>query len=695
MPIYMPWLSIATSVLSVIATVLAIIRCAWIVPIYAACSVSLVILSKLSIIRLPRSVVFLLLFPILVFLYASCRAVRPAENDLSNYINKNIVFQAVLLDTPKICNSFNLTNCTATIQALTLLFPEQQPLSGKARLTIIGCAKYPIPQFKASQIIQIEGRVRSIDTKKKPWLSGRKRASERNSIYSQVCIRTSNIKISIDASEYVSAPGNVLTNKINSLIDQVRSQITNQHLSNLGPKAGSLLSSIVLGDRAVKLDENILNAFRKVGLSHIVAASGFNLTIVTAITWWLLRKISAHRLGLTLMGCTNVILYAILAGLSASIVRSAIACLLLLIVQFYYRKVHTMAALAIVLLINILADPAILLDLGAQLSYAAVAGILLGAKPLTKLLSCGNEHKIVNVFAASLAVILLAQMSVLPIQLYHFWQASFLFLPANLLVDPLIAPVTVIGFASSFAALLNLGSICLGSIICRLLDLLAYIPLQIIIYITEKLSSLNLASINTGQPALHLIGIYYLALMFFLTTLAKEKHRRVSLALFLVALFCLFHKPDLKQPLIIFLPNSTIAINTERKALCLGNQSTQTNKILSFYGAQLLSAAYNADKTFRFVLSAKASASISINKETQENGFLLNVTPENNNLPKTYLISSDRYRPYQRQSNSSLPLVSSISLAQFSKDLPIEIQICCPQNSVNISIPTPNGNDKI
>ena len=344
----------------------------------------------------------------------------------------------------------------------------------------------------------------------------------------------------------------------------------------------------------------------------------------------------------------------------------------------------------------VFADPAILFDLGAQLSYAAVAGILIGANPLSKFLSCGYEHKTVNVFTTLLSVTLLAQLSVLPVQLYHFWQASFLFLPANLLIDPLIGPITVIGFASSFAALLNLGPICLGSIICRLLDLLASIPLQIIIYITEKLSSLNLACINTGQPALHLICIYYLSLIFFLITLAKEKHRRLSSTLFLIALVCLFCKQDLKQPLIIFLPNSTIAINTARKAICLGNQSTQANKILSFYGAQLISNTCDAGKTFRFALCTNTSAYISVNKETQENGFLLDVTSESNTFPKTYMIDSRKNDSYQTELNPSFQPTSSLSLAKFSKDLPdIDIKICCPKDSVIVRILNPTSNDKI
>ncbi len=686
MPIYMPWLTIATAILSLIATAFANTSCVWILPLYTAGLISLLIMSGTGVIKLTRSILFLSFMPILVFLYVDHSTTRPGPNDLTHYINKRIVFRAIFLDTPT-SRSANATNQTGTIRALRLDFPEQKPLTGKARLIIIASNKNPTPQFKPGQVVQIEGQLKSIGQKQEPWLSGLETTSKRNGIFSQICATAHHIKLT-DNESAESHKNDALTDA-NDFINQLRQRIANLHLRYLGTKTGSLLASMVLGDRAVTLDIDILNAFRKVGLSHIVAASGFNLTIVTFITYWILRRLFTHRLFITFVVCANVIFYALLAGLSASVVRSAIACLLLLLVHLYYRKLHSLAALAIVLFINLIADPAIIMDLGAQLSYAAVTGIIIGAESLTKTFSFGSDNKIVNLFASSLAVILLAQMAVFPIQLYHFWQASFLFLPANLIVDPLVAPITVIGFISSFVGLLDLGPIHIGSCFCQLLDLLASIPLQIIIYITDKLASSNLAVISTGQPGIVAIALYYAFLLFFLATLAKGKYRLFSLTLFSIALIFLFYKPNLKQPVIILLPNSTIAINTERKAICLGNESPQTNKILSFYGATLVSSKYDPDKTFQFALSSKPNASIIVNEETQDTRFLLTIPSENNTPPKTYIVSLSRNKSDQNKFMSVLEPTSSLSLAEFSKDLPdIDVKICCPQNSVGIRILT-------
>ncbi len=236
------------------------------------------------------------------------------------------------------------------------------------------------------------------------------------------------------------------------------------------------------------------------------------------------------------------------------------------------------------------------MDLGAQLSYAAVTGIILGAESLTKVFCFGSDSKIVKLFAASLAVILLAQMAVLPIQLYHFWQVSFLFLPANIIIDPLVSPITIIGFMSSFMGLLDLGSLSIGSHVCQLLDAIAYIPLAIIIFIAEKLSASNLFSINTGQPNIMALIFYYLSLVVLLLNLGKNKHCLASLILFFAGLFFLFYKPGLKEPVLIFLPESVVVISNRREAICFGEANLQTNKILSFYGAALVPKKYDSDK---------------------------------------------------------------------------------------------------
>ncbi len=333
MPIYMPWLSIAAAILSVIASIFANNKCIWFLPMYAALFAAFALMSFMGIIKVTRAFIFLALIPILMFVYMDWYAADNNEDGLSNYVNQRLIFKAVFLEEPKLSQSSNEVICTGVIRLLELVCPEQKAISGKARLIIVSNKNRSL-QFKTGQVVQIDGRIKNICREQVPWLASLEISSRRKGIFYRVWACARDIRV-IDSTEIENA----FINESNKFIDHLRQHISNLHLRYLGTKAGSLLASMVLGDRAVTLDDDILNAFRKIGLSHIVAASGFNLTIVTIITYWLLRKMFAQRLIVTSIVCLNVILYAILAGLSASIVRSAIACLLLLLMRLLLSKI--------------------------------------------------------------------------------------------------------------------------------------------------------------------------------------------------------------------------------------------------------------------------------------------------------------------------------------------------------------------
>lgn len=69
-------------------------------------------------------------------------------------------------------------------------------------------------------------------------------------------------------------------------MDKIRKGIINTHISHLGDHSGKLLASIVLGDRAVNLPSKVRDSFRACGLSHLLAASGFNLSILVGSVYF-------------------------------------------------------------------------------------------------------------------------------------------------------------------------------------------------------------------------------------------------------------------------------------------------------------------------------------------------------------------------------------------------------------------------
>lgn len=666
MPIYLPWLGIITAVFSTIADICVISKWVGFFPLYSVLVAFILVSVFVGILKTDKISLLCLLFPILVYVRA-CSASQ--YGDLSVYLGKQVELQAQLLENSNFIRTGGRAYFLAKIQPCLLLWPEQKKLTGSIRLLIFAGHRSNGGQIKAGQKLKIAGIL--VQSQQQTCLRSLGIVNK-NTI---VQLQTNIGHVSFLETKKEEEKNIILISLASKdFIDRIREKIRCLHEKFLGKKQGSLLASMVLGDKAVVLDDSIVTVFRKIGLSHIVAASGFNLTIITAITYWLMRKILRQRSFITIIVCLNVGFYAVLAGLSASIVRSAIACILVLFAHLYYRKLHKLAMLAFVFQLNIILDPLVVNDIGAQLSYTAVGGILLGIEPLSKLLSFGLNYKILKILSSSSAVILLAQTAVLPVQLYYFWRTNFLFLPANLIIDPFVSPLTIMGFAASFLGLFDIGQFTIGSLFCQILDSVASIALTVIIFIAEALSKSNLAEIRTGQPCLLSIFCYYLLFVSLLTSLNKEKFRYFFFLAFLSSVVFLFYKEELKKPLILFLPHSTIAINKHRDAMCFGSDEKQEEKILAFYAAKMWRPAQS--QSFILLADKSSDKEITLNKITGLQFSLSKTNPEGKLM--CFIDRSGNESFYNGKP-------AQISISQFKKTFSdLDIKTCCRLKTIII-----------
>jgi hypothetical protein len=330
-------------------------------------------------------------------------------------------------------------------------------------------------------------------------------------------------------------------------------------------------------------------------------------------------------------------------------------------------------------MINIIIDPGVLTDPGGQLSYAATAGIICGAETVNSILSSGSRNKILKIFSATLSVVLMAQLAVLPIQLFHFWQMGLLFLPANLLIEPFVTPITITGFLASLAAILNVPGLALGLTVCQWLDWLAAIPLQIIICVTEKLAAFDFAVLNTGRPILAVIGFYYLLLAVWLICLQKERYRLLSTTFFIFSLLALFYQPPLKRPMIIVLPHAIICINECRQGLYLGSPSRQTNKILAYY-------ATSRGSCQQAIIENNGGQKILAQIVNSHALFLSPVVTDNKPLAsssRTYAVTLGKIGN-DRQLMARLSQSQTLSRNEWSRQLQsIDLKICCPGRAIH------------
>ena len=209
----------------------------------------------------------------------------------------------------------------------------------------------------------------------------------------------------------------------------------------LPPVSAALLAGLLLGERT-DLPPDVDAAFRRAGVYHVLAVSGFNVALVATTVWAVLALARAPRRVAALSALVVVLGFAAVVGTQPSVLRATLMAALVLLALLLERESAVLNSLALAGLVILALRPADLHDPGFQLSFAATAGIVLSPMPRNRL-------------AAAIAVSAAAQLAVLPIGLAHFNQLSTIGVLANLGVVPLAGVATVLGLVAVTADLVS------------------------------------------------------------------------------------------------------------------------------------------------------------------------------------------------------------------------------------------------
>lgn len=218
----------------------------------------------------------------------------------------------------------------------------------------------------------------------------------------------------------------------------------------------SLLAGILLGvDTGIP--DAVQQAFRDTGTAHIIAISGFNIsiliTIFAAMFGWLLgRGRTGARRGAFVAGLA-IALYTLLVGPTPSVVRAAIMGGVALLGRQLGRQQDGLNTLVFVAALMCGFNPNLLWDVGFQLSFTATLGLILYAEPFTqafiklagRFLSQRIIDRLVGPVGEYCLLTLAAQLTTLPVTLYHFRRLSLIALLANPLILPAQPPVMILG----------------------------------------------------------------------------------------------------------------------------------------------------------------------------------------------------------------------------------------------------------
>ena len=209
----------------------------------------------------------------------------------------------------------------------------------------------------------------------------------------------------------------------------------------LPPASAALLAGLLLGERTA-LPWEIDGAFRRAGVYHLLAVSGFNVALIAGATFALLNLVRFPRRAAAAVAIVVVAAFATIVGPPPSVLRAAIMATLVLGALLVEREASVLNALAFSAIVILALRPADLHDPGFQLSFAATAGIV--AAPIPR-----------GIVAGAVGVSLAAELAVLPITLAHFNQVSLIGPLANLGAVPLAGVATIVGLAGVAASWLT------------------------------------------------------------------------------------------------------------------------------------------------------------------------------------------------------------------------------------------------
>jgi competence protein ComEC len=195
-----------------------------------------------------------------------------------------------------------------------------------------------------------------------------------------------------------------------------------------------------------KLDEELLSAYSQTGTLHVLSVSGMHVAIVFMVFsrfLFFLDKVKYGPLLKTILLIFFLWFYALLTGLSPSVLRSATMFSFIVCARSFKRNSNIYNTLAASALFLLLINPFLIMDVGFQLSYLAVAGILLIQPFFDSWIKTDNwlPNQLYTLITVSIA----AQLATLPVSLYYFHQFPNYFLLSNLLVIPLSTVIIYMG----------------------------------------------------------------------------------------------------------------------------------------------------------------------------------------------------------------------------------------------------------
>jgi competence protein ComEC len=276
--------------------------------------------------------------------------------------------------------------------------------------------------------IVFSARVQEISPPTNPGAFNYKSYMGSNNVYHQVYLNTINWKMLVP-------PAGFSVMRTAHKVSRFFVHLLNEN--GLKGQEFAVAAALLLGQNDM-LDNETRQAYSGSGVTHILSVSGLHVGVIFIIINFLLgfmKKEGSQLYIKTTLILLTIWAYALLTGMSPPVMRSAAMFTFITIGNASKRNVHIINSLAVSAIFLLLINPLIISNIGFQLSYLAIVGIVFINKPIADLLNPRN--KILDHIWGLIAVSLAAQIATAPLTMLYFHQFPAYFIPANLIAIPL------------------------------------------------------------------------------------------------------------------------------------------------------------------------------------------------------------------------------------------------------------------
>lgn len=288
--------------------------------------------------------------------------------------------------------------------------------------------------------------------------------------------------------------------------------------SGLDSENAAIVEAMTIGDKS-RIPVSLKNSYSRAGVSHVLALSGFHLTVIYFLLNVLLLgglTIRKWRWISRIVIFVFIWAFTFMAGMPPSLVRSALMCSLMMLSSVFGLSGMSITSCAFAAVIMLLVNPLLIMNVGFRLSFISVVGICLMGVPLSMLLK--TRSFLLNNIWGMMSITLSCTLFTAPLVAYHFGYFSFCSLLSNLFVSLLATGVLAVS-ALWWMMYPFLG---VRSVLAYVLEWISSIMNAIV----RWFASFDYAIVE-WKPALLEVVLFYVALMFIIRFAYRRKSRQL------------------------------------------------------------------------------------------------------------------------------------------------------------------------